>query len=209
MKINQSFNNIEKSNLLIEGKQFSIDITPHAFQVLSGGMYKDRIGAIIRELSCNAWDSHVEAQNTKQPFDIFIPSKLSPVFYIRDYGTGLTKDEIETIYTCYFKSTKADTNKQLGCFGLGSKTPLSYTDQFSVTSCKDGKKYLYLVMPGCWRSGNVIKWGVGRTLWSAVAPVRAPILLLSIKQRGLLQGMPEMDKVSLVDMAMLSVSPLS
>ena len=145
MKINQSFNNIEKSNLLIEGKQFSIDITPQAFQVLSGGMYKDRIGAIIRELSCNAWDSHVEAQNTKQPFDIFIPSKLSPVFYIRDYGTGLTKDEIETIYTCYFKSTKADTNKQLGCFGLGSKTPLSYTDQFSVTSYKDGKKYLYLV----------------------------------------------------------------
>lgn len=64
-------------------------------------------------------------------------------------------------------------------------------------------------MPGCWRSGNVIKWGVGRTLWGAVAPVKAPILLLSIKQRGLLQGMPGMDKVSLVDMAMLSVSPLS
>ena len=57
--------------------------------------------------------------------------------------------------------------------------------------------------------GGPIKGGVGRTLWGAVAPVRAPIVLVSIKQRGLLQGMPGMDKVSLVDMAMLSVSPPS
>ena len=47
------------------------------------------------------------------------------------------------------------------------------------------------------------------TLWGAIAPVRAPILLLSMKQRGLLQGMPGIDKVSLADMAMLSVSPPS
>lgn len=57
-------------------------------------------------------------------------------------------------------------------------------------------------MPGCWRSGSAIKGGVGRTLWGAIAPDKAPILLLSIKQRGLLQGMLGMDKVSLVDMAM-------
>lgn len=37
---------------------------------------------------------------------------------------------------------------------------------------------------------DAIKGGVGRTLWGAVAPVRAPILRLSLKQMWAAAGSP-------------------
>lgn len=125
---------------------FSIKASAKAFQILSDGLYSDKILAIIRELSCNAYDSHVEAKNTDTPFDLHLPTSLEPTFTIRDYGTGLCKSDIETVYTTYFESTKTNSNDAIGCLGLGSKSPFSYVEMFTVMSFFNGKKYVYNAM---------------------------------------------------------------
>jgi hypothetical protein len=123
--------------------EFRIRNSAKAFSILSSGLYANKIRAIIRELSCNAVDSHVAAGRTNTPFDVHLPNQLEPHFSIRDYGTGLTHEQVTSIYTTYFESTKTDSNAFIGALGLGSKSPFSYTDNFTVTAIKDGRKGIY------------------------------------------------------------------
>ena len=123
--------------------EFRIRNSAKAFNILSSGLYANKIRAIIRELSCNAVDSHVAAGKADTPFDIHLPNQMEPWFSIRDYGTGLSHEQIVSIYTTYFESTKTDSNDFIGALGLGSKSPFSYTDNFTVTAIKDGKKGIY------------------------------------------------------------------
>ena len=67
------------------------------------------------------------------------------MFSVRDYGVGLSKDDVFNLYSSYGKSTKRDSNDQIGCLGLGSKSPLAYTDSYSVVSFFDGMRYEYIV----------------------------------------------------------------
>jgi hypothetical protein len=123
--------------------EFRIRNSAKAFSILSSGLYANKIRAIIRELSCNAVDSHTAAGNTDTPFDVHLPNQLEPWFSIRDYGTGLSHDQVTNIYTTYFESTKTDSNAFIGALGLGSKSPFSYTDNFTVTAIQNGKKGIY------------------------------------------------------------------
>lgn len=121
---------------------FSIKASAKAFAILSSGLYSDKIKAIIRELSTNAHDAQVVAK-VDRPFDVFLPTYNDSRFYIRDYGTGISPDNIFNIYTKYFESDKTDSNELTGCLGLGSKSPFAYTDSFTVTSYYNGKQYTY------------------------------------------------------------------
>lgn len=123
--------------------EFRIRNSAKAFNILSSGLYANKIRAIIRELSCNAVDSHAAAGKQATPFDVHLPNTLEPWFSIRDYGTGLSHDQVTSIYTTYFESTKTDSNDFIGALGLGSKSPFSYTDNFTVTAVKDGRKGIY------------------------------------------------------------------
>lgn len=123
--------------------EFRIRNSAKAFNILSSGLYANKIRAIIRELSCNAVDSHTAAGKQDTPFDVHLPNALEPYFSIRDYGTGLSYDQVTNIYTTYFESTKTDSNAFIGALGLGSKSPFSYTDNFTVTAIKDGRKGIY------------------------------------------------------------------
>ncbi len=123
--------------------EFRIRNSAKAFNILSSGLYANKIRAIIRELSCNAVDSHIAAGKQDTPFDVHLPNQLEPWFAIRDYGTGLTHEQVTNIYTTYFESTKTDSNEFIGALGLGSKSPFSYTDNFTVTAIKDGTKGIY------------------------------------------------------------------
>lgn len=122
--------------------EFRIRNSAKAFNILSSGLYANKIRAIIRELSCNALDSHVAA-GTDQPFEVHLPTTLEPFFSIRDFGTGLTHEQVTNIYTTYFESTKTNSNAFIGALGLGSKSPFSYTDNFTVIAIKDGHKGIY------------------------------------------------------------------
>ena len=122
--------------------EFRIRNSAKAFNILSSGLYANKIRAIIRELSCNAVDSHVAAGKQDTPFDVHLPNQLDPTFRIRDYGTGLTHDQVLNIYTTYFESTKTESNQFIGALGLGSKSPFSYTDNFTVTAIQIGRAHV-------------------------------------------------------------------
>jgi hypothetical protein len=134
--------NVEKSDTIVESN-FRIKASAKAFRILSSGLYSDRMRAIIRELSTNCSDSHVMAGVANKPFKVHLPNRLEPFFACRDFGTGLSPYDIENIYTTYFESNKTNSNDVTGCLGLGSKSPFSYTDNFTVISWFNGKKYSY------------------------------------------------------------------
>lgn len=122
---------------------FSIKATAKSFQILSSGLYANKIRAVIRELSCNAVDSHVAAGCADTPFEVHLPNRIEPWFSVRDYGVGLSHEQVINIYTTYFESTKTDSNAFIGALGLGSKSPFSYTENFTVTAIQNGVKGVY------------------------------------------------------------------
>lgn len=126
----------------LEVKKFTINASAQAFQILSSGLYPNKIKAIIRELGSNAWDSHLAARNP-EPFVVHMPTTLEPYFSVQDFGLGLSHSQIMQMYTEYFNSSKGSSNAYTGGLGLGSKSPFAYTENFTVTSVHDGVKGIY------------------------------------------------------------------
>jgi len=123
--------------------QFNIAQTSKMFKILSDSLYSDKVMAVIRELSTNAYDSHIAAGN-KNPFKATLPTVTNPNFVVRDYGTGLSQADMENLYTTYGASNKNDSNDFVGCLGLGSKSPFAYTKSFTTSSYFNGKKHTYI-----------------------------------------------------------------
>jgi hypothetical protein len=142
MKLHAGTNVIEKSGDF-EESQFSIEASAKAFFILSDGLYSNKILAVVRELSTNAYDSHVDAEKRSVPFDVHLPTPLSPVFFIRDYGTSMDHESCMQLYTTYFRSTRNNSNDAVGCLGLGSKAPFAYSDSFTVEAYLGGTKRIY------------------------------------------------------------------
>jgi len=142
MKLDVAVKEVTLSNVGTTG-EFRIRNSAKAFSILSSGLYSNKIRAIVRELSCNAVDSHVAAGKKDLPFEVHLPSMFEPWFSVKDFGTGLSGDQIVGIYTTYFESSKTDSNDFIGALGLGSKSPFSYTDNFTVTAVKNNIKVIY------------------------------------------------------------------
>lgn len=124
----------------LEGERVGMTIDQsalaHIMSVLTD-LYSDPELAVIREYSTNALDAHIAAGVTR-PIEVTLPSPLSPFLRIRDFGAGLDADDIRDIYSRYGTSTKRDSNDVVGMLGLGCKSALTYTDQFTLTGIKDG-----------------------------------------------------------------------
>ena len=142
MKLQQNTNTVVRSGSF-EESNYTIEASAKAFSILSDGLYADKIKAVVRELSTNAYDAHVDAGCPEQSFTIHLPNRFEPSFSIRDYGTGLSHEDCMNLYTTYFGSNKTDSNDAVGCLGLGSKSPFAYTDSFIVTSYFNGEKKVY------------------------------------------------------------------
>lgn len=138
-----------RSTILRGGVQaehgFNIKATGKAFEILSSGLYTDPILAVIRELSCNAYDAHVSAGRPELPIRIHLPNHSEPFFEVTDFGIGLCEEDMYNIYTTFFESTKDQSNEFIGAMGLGSKSPFAYADSFQVTSRFEGKKMVYSI----------------------------------------------------------------
>jgi len=127
-----------------ERKQFTIARTAEAFRILSDGLYSNKIKAIVRELSTNAEDSHIKAGNT-DVFEVHLPSYDEPWFLVRDFGTGLSHEDVMELYSTYFGTNKAGDLDTTGSLGLGSKSPLSKQRSFTVISRFQGVENHYIV----------------------------------------------------------------
>jgi hypothetical protein len=110
-------------------------------------IYKNKLAAVIREYSTNAIDAIIAAglDPTKNPIRVTLPTALTPFLTIADCGVGLSEDDINNIYANYGYSTKDATNDATGMFGIGCKSALTYTQQFTVQSVKNGKRIVVIV----------------------------------------------------------------
>lgn len=138
-----------KSDVTILGNSHEIqsakiELNPVIFEILSGKIYSNKIRAVIRELSCNAVDSHKMAGHTKS-FDVQLPTAVEQVFRIRDYGVGLAHEDVFNLYMTFGASSKRSSNSLIGGLGIGSKAPLAYTSAFTVTSYFNGEQRSYNV----------------------------------------------------------------
>lgn len=143
MKIGNSSENTLITNTAASGRKYSIQSTGKAFQILSNALYQHKVKAVVREISCNAYDAHIDAGTTSTPFTVSLPSKEDPHFRVRDFGIGLAEDKFVEVYTTYFGSSKADSNDHTGGLGLGSKTPFIMSKTFTVHSYYQGKEYMW------------------------------------------------------------------
>lgn len=117
---------------------FKIRTSRKSFEILSSGLYSNKIQAVVRELATNAFDSHVAAGKVDIPFLVHLPNKVESWFAVEDFGIGLSPEKAVTTYTTYFDSDKTDSNDYTGALGLGSKSPFCYTDSFSVITTYEG-----------------------------------------------------------------------
>lgn len=130
-----------------EESDFAFANNAVAFDAFSSKLYTDKARAIIRELSCNAYDAHVAAGVPDKPFDIHLPTPHEPWFSINDFGTGLNHDDMKALFSLYFGSNKRDSDKFIGALGLGSKSPFCYDGNggsFSVVSRHQGITRCYV-----------------------------------------------------------------
>lgn len=132
------------------------------FQMFTKNVYSNPIGTVVREITSNCFDSHVEAGVKNTP--VLIKKTYGPqtdTYYISfiDYGVGMSPDRVENVYGVYFESTKRKNNNEIGGFGIGGKTPLAYKrytgdgegeydNSFFVITNYNGIKYYYNVYEG-------------------------------------------------------------
>lgn len=100
--------------------------------------YSDPMLATMREIIANGIDASC---GTK--VDVQLPTRIEPNFIVRDYGEGLSEEDMLGLYSKFGKSTKRDANKSIGGFGVGKFAPLAYTDSFIIVSYHDGVKDSY------------------------------------------------------------------
>lgn len=122
---------------------YTIEDSAKIFSILRSNIYSDKILAVVREYSTNGWDGHILAGTPDRKLLVTLPTTLSPVFKVRDFGVGLSEDSVMHIYTSYGTSTKDSSNDFNGTFGLGSKSAFAYGNTFGITSYFNGVKTLY------------------------------------------------------------------
>lgn len=150
MKLDTRASTIVESNGVSVTSSFSIARSAHMFNILSNGLYSDKIRAVIRETCTNAVDAHIMAGTPQRPIQVKLPSLLDRSFYVKDWGPGMSDEEVRTLYTTYGWSNKQDNEETVGAYGLGSKSPFAYTTQsaedsdgFTVMSAHNGVKRVY------------------------------------------------------------------
>ena len=140
---------LEKQNFVkvegdVEVQEFGIIFNAKMVHMLSDSLYQNKIEAIVRELSTNGLDSHVEKGNIDVPLEVHSPLYDAPYFSIRDFGTGLSPERVKNVYLFYGGSDRTESNEFTGGMGLGSKTPFCYnTKTFTVDSWYEGVHYCY------------------------------------------------------------------
>lgn len=117
--------------------------SPKAFMILSDNLYSDSRLAVIRELASNAWDAHIAAGRADVPFEVKLPTSWDNTFYVKDFGTGISEEDIYDMYMVFFDSTKTESDAFMGQLGLGCKSPYSYGATFTVESRQAGVKKTY------------------------------------------------------------------
>ena len=137
-------NNVGHVTGQIETTGFSIEVNESMFQMLTSNVYNDTILAVMREWSTNACDACIAADKDVK-FDVHLPTQEEPYFHVRDYGTGLTPEDITGLFSNLGASTKRNSNAYNGTLGIGRMAGLAVSDAFTVDSYYNGNHYSYAI----------------------------------------------------------------
>jgi hypothetical protein len=146
-----------ESHILQEGTtqetvkmSLDLDSAQVLMQMLSKNLYSDSIGSTIRECASNALDSHRRAGCDEPIIVSFKRNSQADTyeFAVEDFGIGLDADDVVNIISKYGKSTKRDSNTELGMMGLGFKAPLAYSSSFYFIARKDFMERKYMMYEG-------------------------------------------------------------
>lgn len=133
--------NYTEDNTLGFGKNLDLIVDNRTFSTLVQGIYSNKLLSVVREIGTNAKDSHVLAGNTNN-YDIILSADVLGLvnkITIKDYGVGLSYEEVEQFLCTLNSSSKRDDNSQTGFFGIGSKSPFAVSEAFSYRCVKNGK----------------------------------------------------------------------
>ncbi len=119
---------------------------PKIIGMLRDGIYTDKVLAVLREYSANGWDAHKMVGKGHVPLSVHIPTHEDPTLRIRDFGPGLSPDDVKNVFIKYGASTKEGTNDAVGMLGIGSKSGFAYSDSFTVISRHDGVSRTYVAV---------------------------------------------------------------
>lgn len=139
----QADNDINAIGNGVEQYTMGVVVSAKVFSMNVDGIYQDKYGSTVRELSTNALDIHKQCGIVDKPFDIHLPSHLSGKFIIRDYGCGLSKEDVINFFANLFATSKDKDNDSVGFYGIGCKSPFTVADDFLVISRHNGIKTTY------------------------------------------------------------------
>lgn len=135
---------VQKSNVG-ETKRATIKASAKIFNFFADQIYSDKYTAIWRELVANAVDAQKMNGNTTRPI-VTAPSMLEPYAKVRDFGCSMDHAFMMDKFMAFTDaSTKEHSDDFIGGFGIGSKAPLSYTDQYSIRCFMDGVVRVYSI----------------------------------------------------------------
>lgn len=160
MKITQENITVESNYNLVN---FKIDVSneetlARLFQSLIF-IYKDPF-SFVREITQNSYDAVVELWEKNYKNDISLDDFLikNPIivslvdakdFYILEikesHGIGISKDRMQNIFQFVSKSSKRDSDVQIGEKGIGKLSPLAYTNSYFINTIHDNINYNYKI----------------------------------------------------------------
>ena len=146
MRTNTNLRSVDNNST--SSTAFTIQASGKMFHMVISGLYSNKPQSITREIWSNAFDAHAMVGKEAVPFEITFPTSITPTFSVRDFGPGIAHEDMEGFYTVLGHSTKENTNKAVGKWGVGRMSPMSYTDTFSVVSRHKGMIAYYTVQLG-------------------------------------------------------------
>jgi len=124
------------TDLPVEGLSINVEgeNAAHLFNILIN-MYSNPIRACVQELCSNARDaSHV-----------FTCGIENGMFYVQDYGEGMSPEFFRDVFLRVLTSTKRGDQNKIGYIGIGSKSPLAYTSMYNIITIWEGIEYTYSI----------------------------------------------------------------
>lgn len=174
MKLNQAEKTFE-SNAEVQSQDFTIGDVSVVIEILRNKLYRRKVPTLCQEYISNARDAMREVGNTTDRIEITLPSTFAPTFKVRDFGPGISPDRMYNVFIKYASSTKRDTNKQTGGFGIGAKSAWSYTESFSIVTYIDGVQRTYVAHIGANNNGRLDYLGEEKTTEANGTEIQIPV----------------------------------
>lgn len=128
---------------IMEDVAESLSNRPHSTgardMVMFESFYRDPARAALREYLANAYDAHTAKGGVLPPIQVTLPQgDTNPMLTIRDFGNGISEEEIIAYIGSHGASTRKHSNDFMGGYGLGAKSAFALGDEFFIVSYQGG-----------------------------------------------------------------------